>query len=148
MFAVLSIAAVSLAFLACWFRYSCGLILRSRSSRTFATYVAELNGLSFLDIESQLSHSDGGPLAKWHDALVSDYRFISYLLFHASEYSFNEQSTEIRILMLDFAVLRLWFPVCRMFSEPLACGALREMAAILIYIANGMGERVAYSSQP
>lgn len=148
MIAVLVLAVLSAILLAMWFRYSCALILRTKPNQTYANYVAELNGLTFLDVQSQLESATITDLSGCRDRLVDEYGFIIYLLHHAAEYGNQEQGFELRMLMLNFLLLRFWFPMSAPFSAEAGQETLHEMANIIVFIASGMGERVALSSQP
>jgi hypothetical protein len=125
-----------------WFRYTCLLILRTKSTEEFAGQIASANRLSFLAIEEQLkSHPEAASLDPLHRSLANDYRVLSYLLEHASGESTH--SVEHQMLLLDYKIMQLWYRLTRTLSVSQARKALAEMSSILKYFASTMGQRVA-----
>lgn len=135
-FLIISFSAVMLLY---WFRYTCLLILNTKTEQRYASRIATANRLSFADVKNQLSGT--GALGPLHRALENDYRIIHYLLKHAS--GLSAQSIEQKVLMLDYKVMRIWYSISRTFSETQARAALREMSGILAYFAGAMGQRAA-----
>ena len=142
MFASALILIVSLVLFAYWFRYTCILLLNARSQEDYAPRVAAANGLSFLDVYENLRSAQNGlALDALHRSLDRDYRVLCYLLQHASGLKIG--LAERRLLLCDYAVMRLWYRVVRRFSCPRARLALEECSQILAYLAHQMGRRAA-----
>jgi hypothetical protein len=131
-----------------WFRYTCLLILKTKTSRDYARQVALANHLNFLEVSSGLvTDADAGQLAVIHASLSRDYRVLSYLLEHATSFPFKGRSLEQRMLMIDFKLMQLYYALTRKFASSQARLALEEMSYILSHFANVMGERSAALSK-
>ncbi len=141
----LLIIAISLALLAYWFRYTCLLILRTKTSLDYAADVASANKLSFPEVQSQLSAFGSRPetLYPLHQSLARDYRLLTYLLAHTTGVNAGGVTLEQRMLMLDFRVMQCWYALARRIGLRHAHSALEEMTGILNHFANAMGERAA-----
>ena len=120
MVASVLISVVSLVLLSYWFRYSCLLLLRSQPH------------------EPRAEQKDGDldPLRR---AVERDYRVLSYLCQHAA--GLADQSLEERILMLDFKLMRIWYHVTRTLAPAQARNALSEMAAVVAFLGQRMGQQ-------
>jgi hypothetical protein len=139
------IIVISTILFAYWFRYTCVLILRTRNVRNYARQVAEVNHLSFLTAQQQLTATENREQAfdSLHASLDRDYRVVSYLLRHAGTQ--GGQSIEEHMLRLDYQVMRVCYFMAKPFSPSSARQALLERASIISHLANAMGERVALS---
>ena len=139
------IIVISTILFAYWFRYTCVLILRTRNVRNYARQVAEVNHLSFLTAQQQLTATENREQAfdSLHASLDRDYRVVSYLLRHAGTQ--GGQSIEEHMLRLDYQVMRACYFIAKPFSPSSARQALLERASIISHLANAMGERVALS---
>lgn len=139
------IIVISTILFAYWFRYTCVLILRTRNVRNYARQVAEVNHLSFLTAQQQLTAIENRDQAfnSVHASLDRDYRVVSYLLRHAGTQ--GGQSIEEHMLRLDYQVMRVCYFIAKPFSPSSARQALLERASIISHLANAMGERVALS---
>jgi hypothetical protein len=143
MIASILIILVSAALLAYWFRYTCVLILRTRTGKDRAAEMATANGLRFHQIQGQLVRE--APLADLpalQAALESDYRLLTYLVAHTAGLEVGGLTLEQRMLMLDFKAMRLVCALSRWVGIGRARAALEEMSSILNYLANAMGERI------
>lgn len=145
MLASVFIITVSSALFVYWFRYTCMLILSTKSGKDYAKHVATANHLSFLDTRDRLSAADATPtpLDGLHRSLDRDYRLVSYLLRHAAGYQSGGISLEHYLLRLDYKLMSAWYRLVRKVSSSLARGALLEMASIVGHLANNMGRRAA-----
>jgi hypothetical protein len=129
------------------------LILSAKTSRDYAQDVAAANHLSFLDARTRLSSdlvvSGAAPTAleAAYDGLDRDYRVVVYLLQHAANFQPSKESFEHWVLRCDYHLMGVWYHLTRSLSASLARRALLEMAAIINYMANSMGERVAVSAR-
>jgi hypothetical protein len=131
-----------------WFRYTCLLILSTKTAKDYTRDVAAANQLTFVDAESRLAGNLADPaLEQVHESLDRDYRVVVYLLQHAANYHAAQKNLEHWMLRFDYRLMCLWFKLTRTTSLPMARAALLEMAAIIGHMANSMGERVAVSSR-
>ena len=144
MFVSILIIVISLMLFLYWFRYMCVMILSAKHSRDYAVQIAQANQLSFLDARDRLmGEPNSASLGSLHRSLDRDYRLLIYLLRHAANYQLRSQAIEHRVLMIDYYLMKAWFYLVRKVSRSQARSALLEMTAILNYLANSMGERVA-----
>lgn len=141
------IIAFSLVLMVYWFRYTCLLILRTRTSADYAAPVIAANNLRFPEVQERLAEESGlqdlGPL---HESLRRDYRLLTYLLRHAAGFQLRGITVEQRMLMIDFKVMQVWYALTKKFGGAQAGKALEEMSHILNHFANAMGERAASAS--
>ena len=148
MFASILIILVSAALLAYWFRYTCLLILRTRTGRDHAGEMAAANGLRFHQIQGQLVRAAPvADLPALQKALESDYRLLTYLLKHTADLQVGGLTMEQRLLMLDFRLMRIVCTLTRWVYVPRARAAVQEMSEVLGHLANDMGARVRASSR-
>jgi hypothetical protein len=122
------------------------LILRTRNVRNYARRVAEVNHLSFLAAQQQLTEqaeNRDGAFDSLHVSLDRDYRVVSYLLRHTGTQ--NSQTIVEHMLRLDYQVMRACYFLAKPFSPSSARQALIERASIIGHLANAMGERVTLS---
>ncbi len=141
------IIGVSVLLFLYWFRYTCVLILSARTSRDYARQVAAANQLSFLDARRRLSDDSSlASLSDLHRLLERDYRLLTYLLEHGGSGYESGKSIEVRILLIDYWIMRIWYVVIQKLSPARARDALVEMSSIINHLANSMGERLALAS--
>ncbi len=147
MIANVAIIGLSLVLFLYWFRYTCLLILSTKTTRDYAGKVAEANELQFLAIQDRLQSHDPGPapLEGIGKALDRDYQFLTYLLRHASGVRLGADALENRILMIDYKIMKLYYLITRKLYPRQARHALEEMSHIVGHFANSMGERLAAS---
>jgi hypothetical protein len=131
-----------------WFRYTCLLILNTKTARDYAKDIAAANQLSFLEARATLAGSVAKleKLDQVHESLDRDYELVTYLLDHAARYSAVKDPIEHWILRFDFRLMTIGYRVTRGFSKRVARAALLEMTSIVGHLANSMGERVAVSA--
>ncbi len=141
MLASILIIAFSAVMFVYWFRYTCILVLDGSTEEEYATRVAAANGLCFPEVHGKLTAAGDVLLDPLHRSLERDFRVLSYLLEHAA--GLGLRSMEQRMLLWDFRLMRVWYGVSRGFSAPQARKALDEMARVLAYFANQMGQRAA-----
>lgn len=148
MIASILIILVSAALLAYWFRYTCVLILRTRTGKDRAVELATANGLRFHQIQGRLvREAPFADLPAIQKALESDYRLLTYLVEHTAGLEVGGLTLEQRMLMLDFKAMRLVCAFSRWVGMDHARAALEEMSSILNYLANAMGERIESTLQ-
>jgi len=131
-----------------WFRYSCILILRTRTTTDFGGPLADYSNLTFDQIQKELeSSTTEGDLNAFRQALDRDYTFVSALIAKAP--GVNEQFSNVEQLMLkaDYRVMQAWDAASRrLFSQP-SRRAIAEMLSIVAFFANVAGEASVQSSE-
>jgi hypothetical protein len=83
-----------------WFRYTCLLILSARTTRDYAVEIAQMNQLSFLQVQAEL-RSQPVELDKLQAALDRDYATISNLIQSSS----GDWGMEDRMLQLNYRLM-------------------------------------------
>jgi hypothetical protein len=126
MVASILITVVSLVLLSYWFRYSCLLLLRSHAQQPSQTPAQ-------------------GDLDPLRQAVERDYRLLTYLFRHAA--GLADQSLEDRILILDFKLMRIWYTVTRTLAPAQARNALSEMAAVVAFLGQRIGEQAGLQAE-
>jgi len=137
--ATLFITASSGLLFCYWFRYTCVLILKAKTTRDFAREVAEANQLSFPAVQRQL-WAESADLNYLHDSLNRDYALLTYLVSHSAGHR-GDVSLEDRILQFNYRLMGAWYRMSRPFSAAAARKALEEMSLVVAHFANVMGER-------
>jgi hypothetical protein len=132
--------ALSLALFAYWFRYSCLLILRTRTAEDFASDVARANGLSFEAVRGQIEAGDLSNSKELYAILERDYRIVTRLMDQMDSPAKEEGMMEINLLHLHFHVSRLCFQASQALGLKGAANALEEMADTVSHFANSVGE--------
>lgn len=132
------IFVLSLLLFIYWFRYTCVLVLRNAAEAKTAPRTAGGNQLQFPEVRERLNSTPSLELDPLHRALDRDYRVLTYLIDHAA--SLGPQSFERRILDLDYRLMQVWYRVTKSAAPRQARSALREMASIVEYLAEGMDE--------
>jgi hypothetical protein len=122
MIASVLILGVSLVLLGYWFRYTCILLLRDQGERPAVIEEAE---------SEPLRH-----------AIERDYRMFTYLSRHGA--GLSDQSFEERILIWDFKVMQLWYRLTRSAAPTQARNALAEMAAVVAFLGQRLGEQAGH----
>jgi hypothetical protein len=121
-----------------WFRYTCMLILSTKTIRDHAGSMAAAHQLSFLQVQSQLRGSASANLGRLHDALDRDYAIVMRLL--AQRPSSAQSGMESWMLQMNYRLMSNWAHVSSRFSPAAACRALDEMSQVVAHFANAMGE--------
>lgn len=133
----------SVALFGYWFRYTCLLILSTKTAQDYAAQVATANQLGFLEVRAQLQAASTN-LDGLCASLDRDYSVLSGLLKHAG--SLEQSALEKRMLDLNYKVMRTWYSTSRRFSPAAAARALNEMSQVVAHFANVMGESAACSA--
>lgn len=141
------IMAVSMAAFAYWFRYTCILILSTRTSRDYSAEVAAANRLSFAGVRNLLESPQAVDLDAMRESLERDFRVVNSLIERAGKVQVGDVALEETLLRLDFWLMRLSYAVARRFSEARSRAALLEMSQIVEHFANAFGERTAEAAQ-
>lgn len=131
MLASILISVVSVVLLGYWFRYSCLLLLRTRTEQAPA---ASDHRFSFGTVRDRLETApDLDPLQQ---SLDRDYRILAYLLQH--KVGPGAQSVEDRLLMLDYRLMQRWYSLTRTAAPTQARRALAEMTSVVACLAQKM----------
>ena len=153
MFVSIVIITLSMLLFLYWFRYTCLLILSTRTAKDYTAQVAAANQLEFPVILSQLKIAvpDGRAIEEMgtlQQSLERDYRLLTGLLRHAAQFQMGGLTVEQRMLMIDYQIMKLVFGASHRFVQPQqARKALTEMADIVAHFANAMGERAAVAAK-
>ena len=147
MLASIIIIAVSAALFVYWFRYSCVLILNTKTIQNYAAEVAQSKELNFLEVQRALAAGQPAQLDQLRGELQRDYSRISGLLSDSINRAPNENSDgyllERAMLGMSFRWLNVQYQVASRFSERTARAALLEMSQIVEHHANAFGEALA-----
>jgi hypothetical protein len=138
---ILAISAFMLVF---WLRSASRSILRERFEQNYSTEVAEANNLEFLTVRSALSDGPEESLdyASSLGALERDNEALTYLLRNAATVHVGRYTRRERLLVLDFQLLRVWVRIKRTLGLSSWRASLVEMATILEYFGNVVGQRL------
>jgi hypothetical protein len=156
MFVSITIIGFSVLLFLYWFRYTCLLILSTKTAKDYTAQVARSNQLEFPLIQAHLRQELANQAAslELHNmdalrhSLEKDYRLLTGILSHAAQFEVGGVSVEQRMLMIDYQAMRLWYSVSmRLAKSSNAKLALEEMADIVAHFANAMGERSAAASR-
>ena len=133
---------LSVSLLTWWFRYACGLILKAKPARDYLRDVAAANELGVLDVQQDLaSTSEDRELDIIHGKLERDYHLLSFLIHHTPTLKTGGENVEQRVMMVDFEVMKACYGLLSLLSGSRAKWALEEMAQVVCYFANALGER-------
>lgn len=143
MLAGILIVTLSLALLVYWFRYSCILILRSRSEIAVASALASDNRFSYAEVLERLKYEP--TLDQLRNSLERDYRVLTYLIEHAA--GLELASLEDRLLMFDYRVMQGVYRLTRTAAPQQARNALAEMASVLGVLAHRIGEQAGVQTE-
>ncbi len=131
-----------------WFRYTCLLMLEAKPAVDRTGEVAAAHGLSLPDVLVRLREQAGdGQLATLRESLDRDYRVLAGLLRGAAEFQAGGCPLEDRLLMIDYAIMRVWYSAARRFSHSRAQQAVAEMAGIVSHFAGVVGGLTAARSE-
>ncbi|MEZ5401149.1 MAG: hypothetical protein R2729_15870 [Bryobacteraceae bacterium] len=133
------IIAISTLLLAYWFRYTCLLILCSKTDRNYAPDIAGKHHLAYPNVREILTRAPASldPLAV---ALERDYQIVKSLLAHADGF-LEPWPMEEWLLRANFAGQRFLYRLSRRLSGRMARAALREMVDVVEHLANSSGAR-------
>jgi hypothetical protein len=138
------ILVMSAAMLVFWLRSASRSILAERFEQDFSAEVAEANQLEFLTIRKALADSaeDEVDYGAYLGALERDYEALTYLLRNAATVHVGRYTHQERLLVADFALLRVWVRVKKLVGMSSWQSGLAEMTTILKYFGNVVGQRL------
>jgi hypothetical protein len=140
-------SVVSLGLFIYWLRYTCQLILSAQATRDYTKDVAAANDLRFLQVLDELGRDTASAdLDKLRSKLADDYRLLSYLLGHGPSFHEMSDRLEQRMLMVNFHLLQAYCAAASRVSVLRRKWPVQEMAQVVGYLANRMGERSAYAA--
>jgi hypothetical protein len=142
MIASVLILVTSIALFVYWFRYTCLLILSAKTAEDFGRQVAQVNQLSFKDVQERLQ-ADSPELDRLYGLLNRDLQAVTRLVNRAGQASIGGMNIEDRILVFDYQIVKLSYLVVGKFSNSAARKAVSEMADVVGHLANSYGERTA-----
>lgn len=134
----------SVVMLVGWLRSACRAVLAERFERDYTAEVADANQLEFLAIRKALAEypEEISDYAGLLSTLERDYEALTYLLRNAATLHVGRHSRTERLVMMDFQFLRLWVRVKRALGWSSWRSGLLEMATILGYFGNLVGQRL------
>jgi hypothetical protein len=130
------IIASSMLLFGYWFRYTCLLMLNTRTAKDYARDIAMANQLGFAAVQSQLSQGSAD-LAGLRASLDRDYAVVSQLLEQAST---SQAGIEQKMLTVHYRLMGVWYAVGSHVSPTAARQALEEMSMVVAHFANSIGE--------
>ena len=126
-----------------WFRYTCLLILSTKTAWDYAGQVAAQNQLGFLEVQLQLQ-ANSTALDTLRTTLDRDYAVLSRLL-QVTE-SAEGLAIENRMLDVNYRLNAMWYRAASGFAPASARKALQEMSMVIAHLANALGETAASSA--
>ena len=141
------IVAVSVLLFFYWFRYTCVLILSTRTTKDYSEGIAAANELGFVEVQGRLNNSSFREMDSLQASLARDFRVVNNLLKSAANVQVGGDSLEEVMLRIDFRAMQVWYGLSRRFSESGARTALGEMSQIVAHFANACGERATVSTE-
>lgn len=141
------IIAVSAGLFVYWFRYSCMLILNTKTVQSYAADVARSKELNFMKVQQSLAMAESSALEVLREDLQRDYQKISGLLSNGVGGRNDEDADgyvlERAMLGMNFRWLNVQYKLASKHSERIARAALLEMSQIVEHHANAFGESLA-----
>jgi len=131
----------SVALFLYWFRYSCLLILRTRTAENFGLRVSLANGLKFHQVQVEVDQSLDHELPNLYDLLEKDYGVTTHLLAAVAAATPKENRKELALLRLNFRLTQGLFLLSNTLGLGYARQAIAEMADTVEYFANSFGEQ-------
>ena len=128
-----------------WFRYTCLLILSTKTAQDYTSDVAEINELGVLRVQADLPQASSADLDRLHQSLERDYEVISFLFRNAAG-ARGDQNLEDRMLALYYRVMATCYRATRGVSDAWARKALAGMTDVVAHFANSLGERAALAA--
>jgi cell division protein YceG involved in septum cleavage len=142
------IVAFSLLMLVYWFRYTCLLLLNTKPVKDYSKQVAAANQLKVFEVQNRLeSNANIEHLDELKRLLDRDYQVIMYLMRHGANFKSAGYELNQRMCMLNYQLLKWVYGFSKSSYSP-SRQRLLEMANVIVYFANLMGERAAIAPAP
>lgn len=142
------VLVISVVLFVYWFRYACLLILQTQPVVDYAGKVVAANALNLPDVKAGLQEQVGdAQLATLRESLDRDYRLLAGWLSRSAEFRAQGRALQDRLLMIDYAIMRVWYSLACRLSHSRARQALTEMAEIVGHFAGVIGELIATGSE-
>jgi hypothetical protein len=141
MLASVLIIGVSTVLFLYWFRYTCELILSTRSATSYVAGVAEANSLNWSSVTPALDHAPAKALDSLRADIRSDYLKLDTMLARASATEADQLAFERGMLRGYFCCSCAMFSVTRTLSDRVARNMLHTMTRVVEHQANLVGER-------
>ena len=125
-----------------WFHYVCLLVLIAKPTRNYASIATVANRLRFQQVQARLRQPPAPDLDELSGILDRDHQILAYLLLHGGTPARGVARMEIRMLEIDYRLMRMWRRASSRISRAAACRAVDEMSRIVAHFANAMGERI------
>ena len=135
-----ALIASSVVLFCYWFRYSCLLILATKTLHDYSEEVAEINQLSFREVRSRLRKRDTQDLDSLHQCLERDFAVLTYLLEHTPISGFDP-GFEDAMLKIHFRTMSACVRLTGRNLRESAADTLEKMALVVAHLANQLGER-------
>jgi len=142
----LLLITLSLALFAYWFRYSCFLILHTKTAEDFASEVARANGLNFAAVRRKLEAGETSNAKELFALLQRDYNIVTQMMDRMDSEAKEAGMLETKLLQLNFQVSQAWFRASESLGLKCTASALEEMAETVSHFANSFGEWNASAS--
>jgi hypothetical protein len=136
--AIIVIMAGSILLFGYWFRYTCLLILHTRTPVDYGREIALANQLGFAQVQSQLWAATAN-LDQLRGSLDRDFALLTGLITQAS----TGFGVEQRMLAFTYRIAAARYQVGQHFSPNAAREALEEMSLVVAHFANSLGEASA-----
>jgi hypothetical protein len=120
-----------------WFRYTCLLILSTKTARDYASDFAESNALNVLKVQAELPSASSADLERLHKSLERDFEVLRHLFRNCN----GGQELEDRMMSMYYRLMDTCYALTRGFSERWARTALESMTEVVAHFANALGER-------
>ena len=144
MFVSVFILLFSLAALVYWIRSTIQTLLDSTKATEEAIRLAEANRLEFPLVRQSLAAANvAADYGRLLESLRHDFLALTYLLRFAATVNVGRYSSEERLLVMDFHLMRILYAFGRSFSPSLSRYALTEMTAVLEHFAGIMSRRMS-----
>ena len=140
------IIAVSMALFLYWFRYTCVLILSTRTTKDYSEEVATANRLSFAVVHGMIRAAEDEHLDGIQASLERDYRLVQSLLKQAGAIRVQGEPIEEIMLRIDFRIMQAWCGLQRRVRGSGSRTALEEMAQIVAHFADTYGESASQNA--
>ncbi len=148
-FISLFILASSGALLFFWLRSACRCILSEVFEQQHKAGVAEVTEFEYL-VGHKLLRENPEEIADrcaLMESLEREYKFLSYLLGKTTSLQGGQHPYRMRLLRLDFQLLRLWLRLKVLLTVDNWGASLLEMGAILRYFGDALSQRLRSSMQ-